>query len=81
MLEANAIVLNTAKYIILVLAEGALPKSSARAKFSNVAQHWDNGSRVTLSYDDAAESKQKGTTKGHTPSRVTTHNDNELTKH
>ena len=38
----------------LVVKEAALHKSFARAKFSNVVHHLDNGSRASLSYGEAA---------------------------
>ena len=78
MLKANAIVFNNVKFNNFVLTEGALPKSSTRAKFSDMKQHRYNASRAAFIYVNAAETKHKGPAKGHTPSRVTSHNDHEI---
>ena len=78
-LKASAIVNNHAKYNSFVLAEGTLSKSSARASRSDVAEHEYNASHTALSYVNAAETSHAGLAKGHTRSRGTTHQDNELT--
>ena len=76
---SKAIVSNTAKYNSFVVAEETLSKSSARAKFSVVAQHRDNKSRVTLSYVNAAVTNIRASRRG-IPIRELPHKDNKLKK-
>ena len=72
---SEAIVVKVAKSSIFYLAEAALLNSCRRLFFSYVAEQQHNASHVALSYVNAAEISHKGLVKGHTPSRVTTHED------
>ena len=63
-LKASAIVNNNAKYNSFVLAEGTLSKSSARVKFSEVAQHRENAGGAALSYVNAAEKSMRASRRG-----------------